>query len=128
MTILREQPGIRVPEVAELLDVSEGTIRNDLNSLAVTGQVTRVRGGGVLLDEHRSRSTIFSTRLMTRRLAKQAIAQQAASLVQDNDSVILDSSTSSYYLACCLQERRDLTIITNGIESAVSWPRIPPIP
>jgi DeoR/GlpR family transcriptional regulator of sugar metabolism len=117
MTILREQPGIRVPEVAELLGVSEGTIRNDLNSLARSGQVTRVRGGGVLLDEQ-SRSPIFSTRLMTHRCTKQAIARQAAALVQDNDSMILDSSTSSYYLACCLKERRDLTVITNGIESA----------
>ena len=118
MTILREQPGIRVPEVAELLEVSEGTIRNDLNSLAGSGQVTRVRGGGVLLDKQPNRNTIFFTRLMTHRDAKQAIAQQAAALVQDNDSMLLDSSTSSYYLACCLKSRRDLTVITNGIESA----------
>ncbi len=118
MTILREQPGIRVPEVAELLEVSEGTIRNDLNSLAGSGQVTRVRGGGVLLEEQQSRNTIFSTRLMTHREAKQAIARKAAALVQDNDSMLLDSSTSSYYLACCLKSRRDLTVITNGIESA----------
>jgi DeoR/GlpR family transcriptional regulator of sugar metabolism len=118
MNILREQPGIRVPEVAELLDVSEGTIRNDLNSLAGSGQVTRVRGGGVLLDEQQGRSPIFSTRLMTHRIAKQAIARQAAALVQDNDSMLLDSSTTSYYLACSLKARRELTVITNGIESA----------
>jgi DeoR/GlpR family transcriptional regulator of sugar metabolism len=118
MAILREQPGISVPEVSELLGVSKGTIRNDLNSLAGSGQVTRVRGGGVLLDERQSRSPIFSMRLMTQRNAKQAIAHQASALVKDNDSLILDSSTSSYYLACCLKERRDLTIITNGIESA----------
>lgn len=118
MVLLRDQPGIRVPEVAELLGVSEGTIRNDLNALAGSGQVTRVRGGGVLIDERQSRSPIFSTRVMTHRNAKQAIAHQAATLVQDNDSMILDSSTSSYYLACSLKERRDLTVITNGIESA----------
>ena len=118
MIILREQPGIRVPEAAELLGVSEGTIRNDLNSLAGSGQVTRVRGGGVFLDERQSRSSIFSTRFMVHHSAKQAIARQAATLVQDNDSMILDSSTSSFYLACCLKERRDLTVITNGIESA----------
>jgi DeoR/GlpR family transcriptional regulator of sugar metabolism len=118
MTILREQPGIRVPEAAELLGVSEGTIRNDLNSLAGSGQVNRVRGGGVLLDERQSRGPIFSTRLMAHHCAKQAIAHQAAALVQDNDSMILDSSTSAYYLACSLKDRRDLTIITNGIESA----------
>lgn len=118
LTILREQPGIRVPQAADLLGVSEGTIRNDLNSLAGSGQVTRVRGGGVFLDEQQSRSPIFATRVMTHSTAKQSITQQAARLVDDNDSVILDSSTTAYYLACCLKERRDLTVITNGIESA----------
>jgi DeoR/GlpR family transcriptional regulator of sugar metabolism len=118
MTILREQPGIRVPDAAGLLAVSEGTIRNDLKALAGSGQVTRVRGGGILPDEQQSRSPIFSTRLITHRIAKQAIARQAAALVQDNDSMLLDSSTSSYYLAGCLKARRDLTVITNGIESA----------
>ena len=117
-TILQEQPGIRVPELAVLLDVSEGTIRNDLNSLAGSGQVNRVRGGAVLLSEQYSRSPIFTARLMTHNMAKQAIAWQAAALVQDNDSILLDSSTSSYYLASCLKARRDLTVITNGIESA----------
>ena len=118
MSILREQPGIRVPEVAGLLGVSEGTIRNDLNSLAGSGQVTRVRGGGVLIEDRQSRSPIFATRVMAHRYAKQAIARQASALVQDNDSMILDSSTSSYYLACSLKGRRDLTVITNGIEFA----------
>lgn len=118
LAILREQPGIRVPEAADLLGVSEGTIRNDLNSLAGSGQITRVRGGGVCLNEQQSRSPIFATRMMTHSTAKQSITQQAAELVDDNDSVILDSSTTSYYLACCLRQRRDLTVITNGIESA----------
>jgi len=118
ISILREKPGIRVPEAAALLEVSEGTIRNDLNSLAGSGQVTRVRGGGVVLNDQQSRSPIFSNRLMTHRVAKQAIARQAATLVQDNDSILLDSSTSSYYLASFLKARRDLTVITNGIEAA----------
>jgi DeoR/GlpR family transcriptional regulator of sugar metabolism len=118
LTILREQPGIRVQEVAGLLAVSEGTIRNDLNSLADSGRVIRVRGGGVLLEEQPNRSPIFTSRAITRRMAKQVIAQGAAELVKDNDSLMLDSSTTTYYLACCLKDRRDLTVITNGIESA----------
>ena len=109
---------MRVPEVAVRLGVSEGTVRNDLNFLANSGQLTRVRGGGVLLEEGQGRGPIFATFLGTHRSAKQAIARQAAALVRDNDSVILDSSTSTYYLAACLKERRDLTVITNGIESA----------
>ena len=92
MTILRGQPGIRVPEVDELLGVSEGTVRNDLNSLTKSGQITRVWDGFVLLDERQSRSPIFSKRVMTHQNAKQVIARQANALVQDNISMILDSS------------------------------------
>ncbi|MEJ2210141.1 MAG: DeoR family transcriptional regulator [Anaerolineae bacterium] len=40
--LLREQPGIQVPELGELLDVSEGTIRNDLCALEEAGELTRV--------------------------------------------------------------------------------------
>jgi DeoR/GlpR family transcriptional regulator of sugar metabolism len=42
------QPGLRVPELAKILGVSQGTIRNDLNALHKEGQVTRVRGGAAL--------------------------------------------------------------------------------
>jgi DeoR/GlpR family transcriptional regulator of sugar metabolism len=39
-------------------------------------------------------------------------------VVNDNDSVMVDSNTTSFYLACSLKEHRDLTVITNGIELA----------
>jgi len=118
LNFLREQPGIRVPDLARLAGVSEGTIRNDLRALDGTGQLMRVRGGGVPLDEQLNHSQTFATRAMTRRAAKLCISRQSAALVQNNDSVLLDSSTTVYYLACQLKDRRDLTVITNGIEAA----------
>ena len=48
--------------------------------------------------------------------AKKAIARMAASLVKDGDSVLLDASTTVFHMADFLQERRNLTIITNGID------------
>jgi DeoR/GlpR family transcriptional regulator of sugar metabolism len=118
LNFLREQPGIRVPDLARLAGVSEGTIRNDLRALDGSGQLMRVRGGGVPLDEQHNHSQTFATRAMTHRAAKQCIAHHSAALVQDNDSVLLDSSTTVYCLACQLKDRRDLTVITNGIEAA----------
>ena len=46
--IIRQQPGIRVPALARLLSVSEGTIRNDLRALSKSGRLTRVRGGAIV--------------------------------------------------------------------------------
>jgi DeoR/GlpR family transcriptional regulator of sugar metabolism len=118
LTFLREQPGIRVPDLARLAGVSEGTIRNDLRALDGSGQLMRVRGGGVPLDEQPNHSLTFATRAMAHRAAKLNISRHSANWVQDNDSVLLDSSTTVYYLACQLRDRRDLTVITNGIEAA----------
>ena len=48
LDILRKQPGLRVPELALALNVSEGTVRNDLNALEDQGLLVRVHGGAVL--------------------------------------------------------------------------------
>jgi len=118
LNYLREQPGIGVSDLAKLASVSEGTIRNDLRALDETGQLIRVRGGGVPLSEQPNHNPAFATRSIAHRQAKQCIAHAVAKLVKDNDSLLLDSSTTVYYLACQLKDRRDLTVITNGIETA----------
>jgi DeoR/GlpR family transcriptional regulator of sugar metabolism len=48
LRLLAEQPGLRVGDMADMFQVSEGTIRNDLNALESEGQLRRVRGGAVL--------------------------------------------------------------------------------
>ena len=48
LDLLHKQPGLRVPEIARALDVSEGTVRNDLNALEDEGRLRRVHGGAVL--------------------------------------------------------------------------------
>jgi len=116
LNILREQPGIRVPDLAKRLVVSEGTIRNDLNALEASGQLTRVWGGGIPFEEERGVSPAYSARARMNQSAKQAIAQKAVEMVSDGDSVLLDASTTVFYMASFLQDRRNLTIITNGVE------------
>jgi DeoR/GlpR family transcriptional regulator of sugar metabolism len=118
LDILRKQPGLRVPELARLLNVSEGTIRNDLNALDDTGQVIRVRGGAAVSDDIRLQSPSFLTRSRKDYAAKQAIAARAAELVSDGDSILLDASSTVYALAEMLRERSRLRVITNGIEAA----------
>lgn len=116
--LLRKQPGLRVPELAETLGVSQGTVRNDLNALDTQGQLTRVRGGAALSDDLQLRSVSFATRSRKNAAAKELIARRAAELVEDGDSILLDASTTVYYIARFLQNRRKLRVITNGIEVA----------
>ena len=118
LSLLHERSGIRVAEIAQLLNVSEGTIRNDLNALAKEGQLERVRGGGVPTDDHPAHSAAFASRFRVQEPAKQRIARWAAELVENGDTILLDASTTVYYMAQFLKDRRNLTVVTNGIEIA----------
>ena len=116
--LLRKQPGLRVPELAKALGVSEGTIRNDLNALEEQGRLTRVHGGAVLNEQPQFPSSSFDIRYHEEAAAKTKIARQAATLVNDGDSIFLDASTTVYYLAKQLIERKRLRVVTNGIDVA----------
>lgn len=115
---LRRQPGIRVPKLAEVLDVSEGTVRNDLNALEDEGKLTRVRGGAVVNDEVQFQNNSFVRRYNQNITAKQAIAREAVKLIEDGASILLDASSTCFYLAKALSERNKLRVITNGFEVA----------
>lgn len=116
--ILRKQPGLRVPELAMALDVSEGTVRNDLNALEEQGLLMRVHGGAVLTQQEQFQNTSFVRRYQQNAAAKLAIAREAAVLVQDGDSISIDASSTAYYFAKALSERRRLRVMTNGFEVA----------
>jgi ribose transport system substrate-binding protein len=125
LELMQKQPGIRVPEVAMLLAVSEGTVRNDLRALAESKQLKRVRGGAVVANAIRTESPAFSARARVKADAKQRMARWAADLVEDGDSILFDASTTVYYIARHLQDRRNLTVITNGVEIARSLAQNP---
>ena len=77
LELLRKQPGVRVTELASVLGVSAGTIRNDLNALEQEGRISRVHGGGILNEQDRFSNNSFSIRMKENVAAKQAIARQA---------------------------------------------------
>ncbi len=118
MDLLRKQPGLRMPEIAMMLEVSEGTVRNDLNALEVDGLLFRVHGGAVLKDAKHPTNVAFGIRHQEHTEEKNLIGRMAAELINDGDSILLDASSTAYYLALNLKERSRLRIVTNGIDLA----------
>jgi DeoR/GlpR family transcriptional regulator of sugar metabolism len=118
LDMLQKQPCLRVSEMAEELDVSEGTIRNDLNALQGEGLVKRVHGGAVVIERNDIGSNSFFIRYDQNLIRKNAIARDAAKLVSDGDSILLDASSTAYCLACALSDRKDLRVVTNGFITA----------
>lgn len=117
--LLQTQSSVKVGDLARMLDVSEGTIRNDLTALDQTGQIKRIRGGAVIFNHPQlPGQAALSARAKINSDVKQRIAQWAAGMIENGDSILLDASTTVLYIASFLADRHDLTVVTNGIEVA----------
>jgi DeoR/GlpR family transcriptional regulator of sugar metabolism len=82
------------------------------------GHLTRVHGGAVLNNVMQLSNAAFGIRHQEHSKEKNCIGQGAAQLVNDGDSILLDASSTAYYLALNLKERNHLRVVTNGIEVA----------
>jgi DeoR family transcriptional regulator, fructose operon transcriptional repressor len=106
-----------IEELTEKFGVSGMTIRRDLHAMADQGKVIRTHGGAAMA-ERVSFEFEFLNRLRDNQTAKEAIAATAATLINDGESVMLDSGTTTLELAKRLNNRKNLTIITSSLPIA----------
>ena len=118
--IVNRVKSIRVFELAEQLDVSESTIRTDLETLHEENLLVRVRGGAISKESGTSGtpSSPINEKLLKNADEKQAIARWSAGLIEDGDVIMLDASSTVFHIAKFLHDRRNLTVFTNGIAVA----------
>lgn len=107
---------VQVADLARRFSVSAVTIRKDLDALERRSVLRRVRGGAVSAGD--TDEGAFDMRIRHSMRAKQAIAQAVAPLVGNGDVIAMDSSTTCYYLATELLDRRNLVVVTNGLRTA----------
>ncbi len=105
-----------VAGLAAQFEVADETIRRDIKVMANKGLVERVHGGAVLPDLFREPD--FQKRLNRNAEAKKAIARAAAAQVRDGDSLMLDTGSTTAYVARALTQRSDLMVVTNCAEIA----------
>lgn len=117
LSILEEKQYVSAQKLSEILYVSLPTIRRDLAELARRNQIIRSHGGAKQIQaEHMVapldfRKTIHSAE-------KRALCRKAAELVNDNDIIFIDASTTTLQMADFLGEKKGITVITNGIPLA----------
>lgn len=117
LTTLNAQGRVVVNDLATEFGVSTVTVRKDLEGLERRSMLRRIRGGAVSVGA--SDEGAFEMRLRHSRDVKQRIARNVAPLVRHGDVIALDSSTTCYYLAKELLERRDLVVVTNALRLAI---------
>ncbi|MBN1147084.1 MAG: DeoR/GlpR transcriptional regulator [Anaerolineales bacterium] len=104
----------RNSDLSQLLDASEATIRRDLEWLETEGLIKRTHGGAVQsqhLDaeaEYRHRAQLFAEE-------KRYIGQAAASLIEDGDTIFINSGTTSTQIIHYLRDNANITVITNNL-------------
>ena len=115
---LQDEKRVVVSELSELFDVSEETIRRDLDKLDKMGLATKTYGGAVLV-ENSNTEMPFKVRRKKNTQGKRVIADIIAGLISDGDHIIMDPSTTAIFIVKALSDKKRLTIVTNSIEVLV---------
>ena len=129
LALIEEHSFMRVADLSDMFEVSEVTVRSDLDQLARMSLVERVHGGAMTRSrvsetEPSLEETEPTFEESTDKLAveKAAIGRTAASLVSSGDSLIIDVGTTATAVAHALTERADLddvVVFTNGLTIAM---------
>ncbi|MFF5937965.1 DeoR/GlpR family DNA-binding transcription regulator [Streptomyces sp. NPDC012508] len=115
---VRRRGGVRVNELTRRLNVSDMTIRRDLDALARQGVVEKVHGGAVPLVGTSSHEPGFEAKSALELSAKEEIARTAARMVAPGSAIALSGGTTTFALAQHLLDVPDLTVVTNSVRVA----------
>jgi DeoR family fructose operon transcriptional repressor len=114
LELLRERQAVRVATLAELLAVSEVTIRRDLEELERGGLLERTHGGAILAQRLRTEPAWYEA--VSRNAAEKCrIGEAAASLVQPHDTIFLNGGTTTLEVFRHLRDGEDVRVVSNHV-------------
>ncbi len=115
--ILDQQQFASVRSLTEQLNASEATIRRDITKMAKRGEINKIRGGAESVNGEPLKKHLLSSPFIIdkekRAKTKRLIAQRAAELCEDGDSIIINGGTSTYMMGEFLTTKQ-LNILTNS--------------
>ncbi|WP_160720537.1 DeoR/GlpR family DNA-binding transcription regulator [Bacillus sp. USDA818B3_A] len=115
--LVNERLSIRVTELSKIFSVTEETIRRDLEKLEKENLLMRSHGGAVSIEKDQGEVS-YLEREITNAEQKKAIAATAVRLIEPGDQIVLDASTTAWYVAKELPDM-PLTVLTNSIKVAI---------
>lgn len=115
---VRMRGAARVADLSELLNVSDMTVRRDLDVLDEAGLVVKVHGGATAAAEHTSDEPGFEAKSLRNTREKAAIARAGADMVKEGSAIGITAGTTTWRLAAELTSVGDLTVVTNSVRVA----------
>lgn len=127
-SLVRANKAVSIADLARAVNVSEMTIRRDLDTLEKRGLIVRAHGGAVLPDDADAEDAFTrDPGLPAGEPGKAAIARAAAGLVRDGDAVMLGAGTTVAEFARQLPPEVRLTVLTNSVPAAKALAQRPGI-
>ncbi|MBQ7347015.1 MAG: DeoR/GlpR transcriptional regulator [Clostridia bacterium] len=111
-----------VSELAEQYEVTEETIRRDLEKLEADGHAKKTYGGAVRNDNMTS-DLPYIVRKQTNVGGKKYIAERIGEMISDSDSLLLDASTTALFTVKSIFNKHNLTIVTNSVAVLLELPQ-----
>jgi DeoR/GlpR family transcriptional regulator of sugar metabolism len=115
--LVNERKSIRVTELSQIFSITEETIRRDLEKLESQKKLIRSHGGAVSISTSSVSEVSYLEREVTNVKEKRQIALEAVRQVAEGDRIILDASTTAWYMAKELPDI-DITVLTNSLKVA----------
>ena len=115
---VREVGGVRVADLARELEVSDMTVRRDLEVLHERGLLEKVHGGATAISGLASFEPGFVAKSSRQQDEKDAIAARAAALVQPGMTIAVSAGTTTYAMAGQIADIPGLTVVTNSMRVA----------
>lgn len=117
LELLDMNAAVRVTSLAEALEVSEATIRKDLSDLESQGKLRRTHGGAIKLHQSQNELLVDVAATLARE-EKHRIGQAAAQYVQNGDSFIIQSGTTTLEFLKALKGKKNLTMLCCDMQIA----------
>ena len=118
LDLIREDGHAKVQELSRIFNVTDVTIRQDLEALEKLGYIQREHGGAFLKDVGSFAKTgkVFNQNHIEE---KREIARKAVSFIREGECIILDSGSTTTEIAKLLTQYKELTVITNALNIAL---------
>ncbi|WP_243249547.1 DeoR/GlpR family DNA-binding transcription regulator [Clostridium sp. D46t1_190503_E9] len=127
LEMLKRDGKVRVRDLSEKFNVSEGMIRKDLSKLEQCGNIKRTYGGAILERKiiHNDNTT---SRIISNINEKEKIASLVMDEIEENDVIFMDISSTNYTVATMMAGfKKNITLITNMNRIAMAFDSIPNI-
>lgn len=118
LNIIGQHESITSDELLRKLYISKSTLRRDLIKLESMGLIVRTHKGVMPVRKSADKQIPFLLRENEQNSAKALIAEKAAKLIKDGDTIMLDGTTSAYHIVPHLKNFKDIIVITSGAKAS----------